>query len=179
MVHQTERRRQALEQLLELATLLGEGMEADAAGRGLTIARTEMIWVLHHRGPLRQRDLADALRVSPRNITGLVDGLEATGFAIRERHPNDRRASLVGLTELGNALAEALVADQDDFSRFLFDTTSGTQLAQLLSAVGALLHRLRSPAYAEVRQAALERWSARRATIHDHHPAQHPPARSA
>jgi DNA-binding MarR family transcriptional regulator len=178
MVHQSKRRA-ALEQLLELTTLLGEGMEADATGRGLTIARTEVIWVLHLRGPMRQRDLADALRVSPRNVTGLVDGLEATGFAVRERHPHDRRASLVELTELGSAVAEALVADQEDFVRFLFRGISDVQLDQLRSVLGAVLDRLRSPAYGDVRQAALERWSARRAVIDDRGSAQHAPTRSA
>jgi DNA-binding MarR family transcriptional regulator len=128
---------------------------------------------------MRQRDLADALRVSPRNVTGLVDGLEATGFAVRERHPNDRRASLVKLTEMGTAVAEALVADQDDFSRFLFGGISDMQLAQLLCIVGGVLDRLRSPAYAEVRRAALERWAVRRDAIHDHSPAEHAPTRSA
>jgi predicted ArsR family transcriptional regulator len=29
---------------------------------------------------MRQRDIADALRVSARNVTGLLEGLEATGF---------------------------------------------------------------------------------------------------
>lgn len=169
MVHQSARRR-ALEHLLEVATLLGEGMEADAAGRGLTIARAEVIWVLHHQGPLRQCDLANALRVSPRNITGLVDGLEATGFVVRRHHPSDRRAILVELTDMGSALAESLVADQDEFARFIFDESTDTTLGDLSAALAKVVSRLRSAAYQEVRSAALQRWSTRRITIDEHRP---------
>ena len=57
---------------------MSEAMERDLAERGLTRARATMITYLHRLGPMRQRELAEALRVSPRNVTGLVDGLEAT-----------------------------------------------------------------------------------------------------
>ena len=40
---------------------------------------------MHHNGPTTQRELADALKVTPRNVTGLVAG----GFVTRERHPTD------------------------------------------------------------------------------------------
>lgn len=179
MVHQPERRRQALEQLLELTTRLSDGMEVDAAGRGLTLARAEVIWTLHHRGRLRQRDLAEALGVSPRNVTGLVDALEETGFATRAPHPTDRRAILVELTELGTALGDTLAADHEDFARFLFAGLSDGQLTQLLATVGGVLVHLRSPAYADVRAVALQRWSARRAAIPEPHPAPQAPPRSA
>jgi hypothetical protein len=41
--------------------------------------------------------------VSPRNVTGLVDGLAESGFVTREPHPTDRRATLVALTERARA----------------------------------------------------------------------------
>ncbi len=176
MVHKVTRR-QALERLLEVATLLGEGMEADAAGRGLSVARVEVLWVLQHRGPLRQCDLADFLRVSPRNITGLVDGLEASGFAARHPHPSDRRAFLVSLTDTGRALTEALVADQDDFASFLFEGMRDAQLDELSGLMGEVVGRLRSPDYAEVRAGALQRWSTRQAAIDEHRPTEKAAAR--
>ena len=76
---------------------------------GLTVPRTHVVWLLHHRGPMTQRALADALEVTPRNVTGLVDGLVETGFVTREAHPADRRAILVSLTEHGRSV----LADMD------------------------------------------------------------------
>ena len=45
------------------------------------------------------------LDVTPRNVTGLLDALEASGHAARTAHPTDRRASLVTLTNAGQAVA--------------------------------------------------------------------------
>jgi DNA-binding MarR family transcriptional regulator len=153
-------RREALERLLEMTTLLGEGMEADTAGRGLTVARAEVVWLVHHRGPMRQRDLADALRVSPRNVSGLLDALEATGFVSRTSHPSDRRATLIQLTEKGAAAAGALASDQAEFARYLFGDLSRAELDRFLETAGKLLGRLRDRSYADLRQAALKRWAA-------------------
>lgn len=155
------RRREVLEQLLELVSLLSEGMEADAAGRGLTVARAEVVWLIHHRGVMRQRDLADALRVSPRNITGLLDALSATGFVARTAHPSDRRATLVELTAKGKDVAAALSADQAEFARYLFGDMGQDELDRFLATVGGLLARLRDGSFNEIRQAALDRWAAR------------------
>ncbi|MGH9169698.1 MAG: MarR family winged helix-turn-helix transcriptional regulator [Acidimicrobiales bacterium] len=150
---------EALERVLEMATLLAEGMEADAAGRGLTVARAEVVWLLHRRGPMRQRDLADALGVTPRNVTGLLDGLEATGFVARARHPSDRRATLVQLTPMGHATADALSADQEEFAGYLFDGFGEGELSRLVRTVDRLLNHLRDHGYADIRHRALERWA--------------------
>ena len=97
----SERHDAALGQVLELAILLNDDMTRALARDGLTVARTHLLWELHQRGPSTQRVLADALGVSPRNITGLVDGLVATGFVTREPHPADRRRTELVLTDSG------------------------------------------------------------------------------
>jgi DNA-binding MarR family transcriptional regulator len=153
-------RRAVLEALLETATLLGEGMQTDAAGRGLTVARAEVVWLLHQHGLLRQRDLADKLRVSPRNVTGLLDALEDTGFVTRTPHPGDRRATLIQLTDKGQAASAALAADQDEFASYLFADTDTAELDRFLATVSKILARLRDRSYGDLRQAALARWTA-------------------
>ncbi|HEV3399799.1 MAG TPA: MarR family transcriptional regulator, partial [Actinomycetes bacterium] len=89
--------------LFQLTVRLGEEMEKGLVERGLTRARAAVIWQLHQQGPVTQRTLSQALRVSPRNITGLLDALEAGGYVARGRHPTDRRATLVSLTDEGAA----------------------------------------------------------------------------
>jgi DNA-binding MarR family transcriptional regulator len=79
--------------------------------RGLTQARAAVIWQLHELGPVTQRTLSEALRVSPRNVTGLLDALEAGGYAPRGRHPTDRWATLISLTDQGAAAAARRHAD--------------------------------------------------------------------
>jgi hypothetical protein len=78
---------ETLDGLLELSVLLADDMARDLERRGLTRSRTHVVWLVHHRGPMTQRALADATGVSARNVTGLVDGLVDTGFVTRSRIP--------------------------------------------------------------------------------------------
>jgi len=58
---------------------------------GLSLSQ---IWVLRHlvhRGSSTPKELADALEVTTGDMTGLLDKLEASGFATRRRSTQDRR----------------------------------------------------------------------------------------
>jgi DNA-binding MarR family transcriptional regulator len=84
--------------------------------------------------------LRDRLGVSARTITVLVDGLERDGFATRVPHPQDRRATLVELTDKGHAAhrAAALFATLDPHDQQallgllhrLLDTLAATSTAE-------------------------------------------------
>lgn len=87
-----------LDRLLHIADLFQKDMARAFDGTGLTQARVHVLWILQHTGPTTQQALAQQLDVSPRNISGLVDGLEKSGHARRASHPTDRRAVLVELT---------------------------------------------------------------------------------
>src|SRR5258705_12445070 len=94
----------AMDRLFDLAVVLGDLMTRRLAKHGLTPARAEVVWLLHHGGPRTQRELSQALKCTPRNVTGLVDALEAAGFVARSAHPTDRRATVVSLTQQGTTL---------------------------------------------------------------------------
>ena len=87
---------------------------------GLTLPRVHLTWLLHQQGPQTQRALADAMKVTPRNVTGLVDALVDTGFVTREPHPTDRRATLVSLTSHGAATMTAMAREHDGLAALLF-----------------------------------------------------------
>ena len=79
-------------------------IEADAP----SFPRLKLLYALHCEGSQRMGDLADALQVTPRSVTALVDGLEAQGQVRRVPDPEDARAKLVRLTARGrNYVAEA------------------------------------------------------------------------
>jgi DNA-binding MarR family transcriptional regulator len=110
----------ALNRILQLAVFLNEDMDRDLAGYGLTQSRTRVLWELHLRGPVTQRELADAIGVSARNVTGLVDALASTGFVTREPHPTDRRAALITLTPHGRQTTDDLARRQRELAGALF-----------------------------------------------------------
>jgi len=137
------RRTAALDQVLELVVLLGDDMTGSLSQDGLTTSRAHLLWELRERGPSTQRVLAEALRVSPRNVTGLVDGLVATGFVTREPHPNDRRATLVSFTDHGASVIAAMAAGQQELAHLLFADLPADLFNCFVRGLGDVLHRLR------------------------------------
>ena len=55
--------------------------------------------------PLPQKELAAALAIRSQSLAELITKLENKGLVSRTRHPQDRRTSLVTLTELGHSIA--------------------------------------------------------------------------
>lgn len=132
-----------LDQVLEMAFLINRDMEASLGEYGLTPARTHLLWELFHRGPCTQRLLAEALDVTARNVTGLVDGLEETGHVTREPHPEDRRATLVTLTDRGTDVMTQMLKGQEQFARILFADLPDRQIGALTQGLAPVLDRLR------------------------------------
>jgi DNA-binding MarR family transcriptional regulator len=90
------------------------------------------------RGPLRISDLADREAVSQPGMTGLVNRLEAAGYAERVADPADGRVALVRITEAGRAVlarrsaARTLVLERE------LDRLADADRTALLTAVPAL-----------------------------------------
>lgn len=138
-----ERKIAVLDQVLEVAVLINQDMDGSLGEYGLTPARTQLLWELFHRGPSTQRVFADALSVTARNVTGLVDGLEETGYVTREPCPGDRRATLVTLTDHGTDVMTQIQKAHEEFARALFADLSDRQLNELTRGLKRVLDRLR------------------------------------
>jgi DNA-binding MarR family transcriptional regulator len=133
----------ALERLFDLAVVLGDLMQRRLEELGLTPARAEVLWLLNRAGPLTQRELSQTLKCTPRNVTGLVDALEAAGFVTRKPHPTDRRAALVTLTQHGQAVASAWSAEHREGAGQLFGDIPSADLAAFVATLDTVLERLR------------------------------------
>jgi DNA-binding MarR family transcriptional regulator len=134
----------AMDRLFDLAVVLGDLMDRRLAGHGLTPARAELIWLLHHGGPRTQRELSQALKCTPRNVTGLVDALEVAGFVARSRHPTDRRATVVALTVQGTALVTGWRRDRDRGTVHLLRNTSAAELTTFVTVLDRILGNLQT-----------------------------------
>ena len=108
---------------------------------GLTPARLRVLGTLRHQGPSIMNALADELGVTPRNITALIDGLEDDGLVERQRHPSDRRATVIALTELGNKVTESWWDDHIIRTSEIFDALGDRDQRTLLR----ILQKLEGP----------------------------------
>jgi DNA-binding MarR family transcriptional regulator len=95
--------------LFAMAPRLVELLDLGAREYGMSYARGRVVAALHSSGPVVMRALSQAVGVSPRTITGLIDALEADGWAQRRAHPTDRRATIVALTPAAQAAFSRLL----------------------------------------------------------------------
>lgn len=131
-----------LDRLLEVVVLLEGDMQRELTARGLTRSRTHVLWLLGTRPPGHQRELAEALDVSPRTVTGLVDGLESTGFVRRQPDPSDRRAVNVELTTKGRQTADWLLSSHAELAAELFGDMGAARYAGFSAGLSEVRDRL-------------------------------------
>jgi DNA-binding MarR family transcriptional regulator len=129
----------ALERLFELAAVLGEFMERGLVERGADPgARQGDLAALPPRFG-HPAQLAQALGVTPRNVTGLIDVLAEDGFVARGPHPSDRRATVVTLTEKGSSVAATLHAEEQAFARMMFGEVPAKDLSNFVATLDHVL----------------------------------------
>lgn len=131
-----------LDRILELSHLVAGDVHGTLHAQGLTVARTHLLWVLEKEGSSTQQHLAAALEVTPRNVTGLVDALAATGFLTREPHPTDRRATLVTLTPLGRTTMSEMSRQHDELAGVLFSDISADEIATFTKTLDIVIGRV-------------------------------------
>ncbi|AMB58528.1 MarR family winged helix-turn-helix transcriptional regulator [Microterricola viridarii] len=136
----------ALDRMQQLAVLLGRDRDESLARHGISSSRAPVLWVISAAGPRTQRELAESLRVSARNVTGLVDALVADGFVSREPHPRDRRATLVTLTATGKALVATIAKEQTRFTKMLFADWDRADLEPFARGLDRVVRSLRDSA---------------------------------
>ena len=108
-----------------------------AASRKFALPRKPVVAALAVSGPVLMRALSEAVGVTPRTITGLIDALEKDGWVERRAHPTDRRATIVALTPAAEAAFAKLNQNYGHLSR---DLVSGIPDADLHAALRVIEH---------------------------------------
>jgi len=128
----------------ETSRIFEKWMDAHCEKIGTSPARARLMSLLHCGGSQTMTCLADALGVSPRNVTALVDGLEQDGFAEREPHPCDRRATMIRLTPAGLKWARQNLCPLFEQYSSAFSKLPQTDRAELARLLGAVRETLLS-----------------------------------
>jgi DNA-binding MarR family transcriptional regulator len=74
----------------------------------LTIAQLKSLFFISNEGSTNFTKLAQALRVTPSNVTGIVDRLVGQGLVSRRENPESRRMLVLQATDKGEALLTSL-----------------------------------------------------------------------
>lgn len=103
-------------------------------------SQSRALRVVTRHGAIRLTELSEHLHIAPRSATEVVDDLQAKGLVERRPDPQDRRATLVAVTEHGIELGRAIRSAQDAETERLFDLLSATDrdhLARILRKLRA------------------------------------------
>lgn len=133
------------ESLAELFWAVGRSLRHSArdalAAWDLSPSQARALGALSADGPSRLGELAGHLRITPRSATEVVDQLEQRALVQRTPDPQDRRATIVGLTDPGASMAAAISAVKADQAEAVFDTLDARDRSELTRLLLALRER--------------------------------------
>jgi DNA-binding MarR family transcriptional regulator len=97
-------------------------LKAGAASLGGDPAVLHVVHMVKEHGPVRLTALAEAAMLDTSTVSRHVQHLEAAGHLARTADPEDRRATLIEITESGRALLREALAAR---GRLLDDALAG------------------------------------------------------
>jgi DNA-binding MarR family transcriptional regulator len=122
-----------------VARQLRETSQEALAPWDITPAQFRALRVLRRHGSMRLSDLSDRLKIAARSTTEVIDALQARDLAGRRPDPDDRRATLVELTEHGMEVLQGIRDARGSESERVFDRlTPGDRVT-----LEAILRKLR------------------------------------
>ncbi|MFG1843441.1 MarR family winged helix-turn-helix transcriptional regulator [Micromonospora sp. NPDC049175] len=129
----------ALNQAIRLLSLRHRARAAHLlASLGLHVGQEALLLELDRSGPRIQAQLSEALGCEPPSVTLMTRKLEASGHIKRTPDPADKRATVVALTDSG----EALVGQIQQLWLTLAEETIRDLPAKMLEQLPGILHTM-------------------------------------
>jgi DNA-binding MarR family transcriptional regulator len=128
----------------ELGPAWSRWVQTCTPSAAVSYIRMRLLHALESEGPRTMSELANALAVTPRRVTALVDALEADGLVERRPHPTDGRSTVVSLTRSGRKQQQVLWAERQREISEAFLALSAEQQRQLLAITPVLTASLRT-----------------------------------
>ena len=110
------------------------------------LAREHLLLTISSREGIHQKELAEMMHVNPSSMSEFINILEDEGYIVRNADPEDKRATLITLTEKGSARAAEIRDEREErFSR-LFGSLSEEEKIQLNDLLGKIIGNKEQPA---------------------------------
>lgn len=116
-----------VELMLSVIRLMRKQVDSAMSAQGLSLARGKLLSIISNEGTCRPGELAQQLQQSPRTITDAIDALERDELLVRKRHPTDRRAQLLELTNQGVSALEAVQQPKHEAIEKIFSELDSEQ----------------------------------------------------
>lgn len=104
----------------------------------VTLSQLSALATVGKCGPMSAGELAGIERVQPPSMTKILASLEGEGWVERTPHPDDRRQSIISITEAGRMLLDAEARARDEWLATRLVEFSPEELRILSEAVSVL-----------------------------------------
>jgi len=111
------------------------------AGADLSPSMNAALATIERHGPLTPSELAERERVQRPTVTRVLARLEEAGLVVRAADPQDRRCSLVSISDDGRALLGAMRERKDAFLARRIDALEPAD-REALDRAAAILERM-------------------------------------
>lgn len=106
--------------------------------QGLSLGQFELLEVIDRVPGCRVLDIVGEIAITVGAVSKAVDRLAAAGWCLREPHPQDRRSSVLRLTEQGEAMLAAARPVVEDELATLTASVSQADVARVAATMAAL-----------------------------------------
>ncbi|MCG8617635.1 MAG: MarR family transcriptional regulator [Desulfobacterales bacterium] len=124
--------------LMRATTTVTDKMHRHLQDHRLSISQFGVLEALYHLGPLCQKDIGGKILKTSGNMTLVIDNLEKNALVHRQKDPEDRRRTIVTITDKGKDLIQTIFPHHEQTARAVFSVLNPDEQKTL----GALLKKL-------------------------------------
>lgn len=136
--------REVVELQRQLGRMIGQHAPSVWIDSGLTITQLRSLFLIVNKGSTNFRKLAEALGVTPSNVTGIIDRLEEQALVSRTQNPDDRREMALQATDKGKSLVFSLRETEIKQMTRILSLLSLEELAYLANGLSAFVKAAQS-----------------------------------
>jgi len=105
---------------------------------GLTVSQFAVLEVLYHKGALRVQEIIEKTLSTGGNMTVVIENLVKDDLVMRYKDPEDKRASLISITDKGKAIIEDIFPRHVENINEIFSTLTVEEKKSLISLLKKL-----------------------------------------
>lgn len=105
---------------------------------GLTVSQFSVLEVLYHKGALRVQEIIEKTLSTGGNMTVVIENLVKDDLVMRYKDPEDKRASLISITDKGKAIIEDIFPRHVENINEIFSTLTVEEKKSLISVLKKL-----------------------------------------
>lgn len=102
---------------------------------GITSKHNGALLIIHEHPNLTQKEIASLQRIDQTTMGQIIDQLEAKRLVMRVKHPTDRRAYCLVLTDVGSDLINSLWVDMKRCEAVFLQKLSPDEITQLFTLI--------------------------------------------